>query len=791
MSLLPPRIPKEQAAQLPWPAILNLFSSQHIRELERSLHLPAGTITRAWSTSPTARGLSAKAHQVLLKSIASRFTSSQELRGWMRKHWPVDWLEKCAPTLGALYAELDLTNQTPRFGAFPSDYLNRDEEAELLGWLVNDKQVQGIWITGPGGTGKSTLALSLVRRHQAELSRRFDHILWIDGEQGSYEQGLRQIAEQLQLAETGNLEDALRRKASRSRFLVFLDTLHNPVELARWRQLMGTLGKLVVTSRTRLSEPEIRSDDTLRQVQVGGFSLKQSRAFLGLTDPAVDRLHEKTAGLPLALRILSGLLHELGCSAEELVTLLDHQAIETLAYPPGLDSRQASLRACFALTEQILAEKYPQAAAYFLATGVFQTHTILKSLLDEVTDVSTALDGDRLMGILLRYNLVEGLTVRAERFVQLHPLIHEFAREKIGLETELTERYAEAIEVWINQVHDALGDGLQLPSLRFHQPDLLQVFEHWARQAEWQRILDSFAYAFDLIFLESVERTPDKDILAMLEAYLPIDETQETILLKATLLNAQATRQYAASEFDQLASLYESARELLTGIQPKPDLEAFYQSELARTFDGQAKCLQLDGRPAEALAFLRSPEVAAVLENFQNENAQYLLANILTDLGEHAQALATLQAIQENYQRNSTSRFAQTYILVEMADRQRDLGQWDEAIRLYEAAFAEEQSPPYIRAEYGHSLVACLRERQEFERMNQVLETVESLLEENPAELFQKSLARACQSHAETRLALGDREGALALANKAMLLAEKIGADDQLERLQGFLKQLS
>lgn len=133
MSSLPPRIPKEQAAKLPWPAILHLFSIQHIRELERRLDLPAGTITRAWSTSPTARGLSAKAHLVLLKSIASRFTSSQELRGWIRKHWPVEWLEKSAPTLGALYAELDLTNQAPRFGAFPTDYLTRDEEDELLG----------------------------------------------------------------------------------------------------------------------------------------------------------------------------------------------------------------------------------------------------------------------------------------------------------------------------------------------------------------------------------------------------------------------------------------------------------------------------------------------------------------------------------------------------------------------------------------------------------------------------------------------------------------------------------
>lgn len=443
----------------------------------------------------------------------------------------------------------------------------------------------------------------------------------------------------------------------------------------------------------------------------------------------MDRLHAKTDGLPLALRILSGLLHELGCSAADLDHLLESQAFETLAYPPGLDSRQASLRACFALTGQVLSEKYHQAAAYFQATGIFRTRAILKSLLDEVAAVPTALDGDRLLGILLRYNLVESLTVRGERFVQLHPLIHEFAREKIGMETELTERYAEAIEGWINQAHDALGDGLQLPSLRFHQADLLQVFEHWARQAEWQRIQDSFAYAFDLIFLESVERAPDKDLLSMLEAHLPIDETQETVLLRATLLNAQAYRHYADSDINKAALLWESVRALLKNLQPEPELEEFYNAELAKALEGQAKWLKSEGRPAEALAFLRLPEVTAALERSKIEDMQYLTAGILADLGEHAQALAILQSIQENYQQNPTSRFAQTYILVEMADRQRDLGQWDEAIRLYEAAFAEEQSPPYIRAEYGRSLVACLRERQEFQRMDQVLETVESLLE--------------------------------------------------------------
>lgn len=791
MSSLPPRIPRDQAARLPWSAILALFSLQHIRELERHLDLPIGTITRAWSTSPAARGLSAKVHLVLLKGIASQFTSGQELRSWLKKYWTVEWLEKSALTLDSLCEELDLTNQAPRFGAFPADYLPRDEEAILLDWLLNDKQVQGIWITGPGGTGKSTLALSLVRCHRVELSRRFDHLLWVDGAQSSYELGLRQVAEQLQLAETGNLEDALRRKASRSRFLVFLDTLHDSVELTRWRQLVGTLGKLVVTSRTRLSKPELRSDDTLRQVRLGGFSLAQSRTFLGQTDPAIDRLHEKTDGLPLALRILSGLLHELGCSSEELVRLLDHQAIETLAYPPELESRQASLHACFALTEQILAEKHPQATAYFHATGVFQTRTLLKSLLDEVAAVPTALEGDRLLGILLRYNLVECLTVHGERFVQLHPLLHEFAREKIGQETTRVERYGHAIEGWIDQAHHALNDGTQLPSLRFHQADLLRVFEHWAQHAEWQRILDSIQAALDLSLLHLVESPAGADLVTILQSYLPTKGNQEGLLLKATLLNAQAALQYTATDLKPILILHERARELLSSLQPGVGLETTYHAELAKALEGQARYLQQIGRPTDALAFLRSPEVAAALENSGNQDAQYLQASILTDLGEHAQALASLQSIQENYQQNPTSRFAQTYLLVEMADRQRALGQWEEAIRLYEAAFAEEQSPPYIRAEYGRSLVACLQERQEFERMDQVLETVEGLLEDNPAELFQKSLARAWQTHAETRQALGDRDGAAAFAHKAMLLAKKIGDDDRLENLQRLLEQLN
>jgi len=381
--------------------------------------------------------------------------------------------------------------------------------------------------------------------------------------------------------------------------------------------------------------------------------------------------------------------------------------------------------------------------------------------------------------------------VRAERFVQLHPLIHEFAREKIGLETELTERYADAVENWLYQTHHTFGDGRQLPSLRLHQADLLQVFEHWARQAEWRRILNSFWTAFEFFFLESLERTADKDPLAIFAGHLPSAETQEIILLRAMLLNAQADRHYASSDIDQAAPLWESVQSMLKDFQPEPELAEFYNDELATALEGKAKWLKEKGRSAEALAFLRLPEVASALECAKVEDTQYLTASILADQGEHAQALAILRSIQENYQRNSNSRFAKIYILVEMADRQRDLGQWDEAIQLYEAAFAEEQYPPFFRAAYGRSLVDCLRERQDFQRMEQVLETMEELLEGNPADLFKKNLAQVWEDRAETRLALSDREGALVFAQKALALAEQFDDSDRLERLQGFLKQLS
>ena len=52
------------------------------------------------------------------------------------------------------------------------------------------------------------------------------------------------------------------------------------MDLAKWRQLAGALGKLVVTSRTRLAENELLADGRFYRIQLGEFSFAQSCQFL-------------------------------------------------------------------------------------------------------------------------------------------------------------------------------------------------------------------------------------------------------------------------------------------------------------------------------------------------------------------------------------------------------------------------------------------------------------------------------------------------------------------------------
>ena len=449
MSSRVPRIPYQLAHSLPWDDLYSLFHLKRgISELESVLQLQQGTLSKAQREYPAhkqgkpIRGISAKVHQHILDRMAERFQTGEQMRTWIKKNWSAQLLDLSANYLDRLYDILDLARQIPQVGVFPKDHIPRKEEIEIVDLLMTSKQVQVIWITGVPGTGKRTLALSLVRCHWERLKQEYDKILWVNAEQTSYADGLRQIAVALDIVETsiGAIEMRIKNLTRRRKILIILNTLHDVDRLIEWRQLIGYLGRLVVSSGKRLVESELMADRQLHQIRLGGFSHEQGHEFMaGFYDDqnlaenqrAVDAILEYTAGLPLALRILSGPMIELGLSAPEMQVRLERYALDALESPLGLNTPESSLRMCFDDTYKVLANRYPDAVRYFQCAGIFRTCTINKSLMGEMLSVSNTLMEDKMAGALLRFNFLDVLKLYGERFIQLHPLLHEYAREKL------------------------------------------------------------------------------------------------------------------------------------------------------------------------------------------------------------------------------------------------------------------------------------------------------------------------------------------------------------------------
>ncbi len=798
MSRLFPRIPKEISHRLPWQALLGLFDVETITGLESVLKLKDGTLSKASrgfygsAGSELARGLSANVHQALLENMATRFSSADQMRCWMERHWPETLLCLTGDALEALYEAIDLAHQIHRIGTFPTDYIERNEKGEILHLLLNNKQVQVLWITGPGGSGKSTLALSLVRRDWERLKKHYEKIFWVNGEQANYADGLRQIAESLEWAEqsVGIIEQKLRSLTRRSKVLFILDDLQDVPGLIEWQQLAGSLGKLLVTSRTRLAENELRANSLFHQIQLGGFSLEQGRQFFMDTTPAMDVLVEKTGGLPLALRILSGLKLELGYSAQEIQTRLEQFALDALEYPASQDSRETSLRFCFDISFHSLAKNHPQAAQYFECAGVFQSRTILKTLLDDVAVVENALVGDKLTSVLLRYNLVDVVNIKGERFIQLHPLLHAFAREKLARltgENAFDQRYNEAIYAWVCRIHSEVLNGFHRLSHQIHVLDILHVLDCLMGEQQWQKVIWVFKLTFELFVIDNPSEGKPYQLISFIEARLPGEDLPEIILLRVMLSHRKSVPGILKPDLIQRGSLLELAHNLGKSIEPIERLDYLYWQERSQVLMEMIEWLKGEGRDAEVFALLNSEETALVFSNNSPNLSVIQQANIFQKANEYEKALNLLQSADAMSEAKAGNRIEFWYLLQHQAECYEKLGQFGQAIQLYENLLAEtdSQTPAIFRTDFGQSLARLLRKEKRYVQMEQTLDIIDEILvTQQDDTLFNYTQLKIWDYRIESRRALEDPDGALAYARKAFSLAGKLDLGDKKTQLQ-------
>jgi predicted ATPase len=305
----------------------------------------------------------------------------------------------------------------------PTPFVGREKElAEVLG-LAGDPKIRLLTLTGPGGSGKTRLAVQAA----AELVDEHDHGVWWAGLQAvrDPERVLPSIAEAL-----GAQGDPVEHIGDR-RMLLVLDNLEQIVEAApALGQLLARCPnlKLIATSREPLrlgAEREYAVPPFVEQEGVG-FFLGRARAVRADFEPddAVREICNRLDQLPLALELAAARVRAL--SSAQILERLEQRLPLLTGGARDAPERQRTLRSTIAWSYELLSAEEQQA---FRQLGVFAGGWSLEAA-EQVAGADLDLLQSLLEKSLIRFD--------GERYSMLET-IREFALESLQETGELEE----------------------------------------------------------------------------------------------------------------------------------------------------------------------------------------------------------------------------------------------------------------------------------------------------------------------------------------------------------------
>lgn len=369
-------------------------------------------------------------------------------------------------------------------------FLGRERElADVVELLTTEDGVRLLTLTGPGGTGKTRLALQAA----AAASESFpDGIFWVPlAPLRDPELVLPSLAQTLAVSEERGtpLEETLAAHLSGRSLLVLLDNVEHLLpraaeRIAALRSLNGS--RLLVTSRERLRiggeqtwpVPPLAVDD--------GTALFLARARAvdpGFTpSPAVDELCARLDELPLAIELAAA--RTAVFSAEQLLQRLS-QRLDLLKGDRDADPRQQTLRATIEWSHDLLTEEEQR---LFGRLGVF----VGGSTYEAAEDVAEA-NPDTLQSLLDKSLLRKRDTDHEPRYWMLET-IREFAVERLEESREAEEigrRHAEHFLAFAEAAYPNLrGDpGQWLDRIEADHDNLRAALDHLAAAETTQMAL--------------------------------------------------------------------------------------------------------------------------------------------------------------------------------------------------------------------------------------------------------------------------------------------------------------